>query len=40
MGRKGRKRVEQYFTLHAHVQRVQEIYGEILRRGETLKVSP
>jgi glycosyltransferase involved in cell wall biosynthesis len=30
MGRKGRKRVEQHFTLHAHVQRIEEIYGETL----------
>ena len=40
MGRKGRERVEQYFTLHSHVQRIEEIYGEILRRGEVVKASP
>jgi glycosyltransferase involved in cell wall biosynthesis len=39
MGRKGRKRVEQYFTLHAHVQRVQEIYGEVLQSGDSAKTS-
>jgi glycosyltransferase involved in cell wall biosynthesis len=39
MGREGRKRVEQYFTLHAHVQRVQEIYREVLQSGGIGKTS-
>jgi len=32
-GREGRRRVERHFTLQAHVQRIGEIYGEILRLG-------
>jgi glycosyltransferase involved in cell wall biosynthesis len=31
LGREGRGRVEEHFTLQAHVQRIQEIYGEILQ---------
>ncbi|MFX1552331.1 MAG: glycosyltransferase [Promethearchaeota archaeon] len=31
MGREGRKRVEEHFTLQGHVQRIQEIYRDILR---------
>jgi len=31
LGREGRRRVERHFTLQAHVQRIEEIYGEILR---------
>ncbi|ODS36576.1 MAG: hypothetical protein A7315_01855 [Candidatus Altiarchaeales archaeon WOR_SM1_79] len=31
MGNAGRRRVEEHFTLRAHVQRIEEIYGEILR---------
>jgi glycosyltransferase involved in cell wall biosynthesis len=30
MGNAGRRRVEEHFTLLAHVQRIEEIYGEIL----------
>jgi len=30
MGNAGRRRVEEHFTLQAHVQRIQEIYGETL----------
>lgn len=33
MGREGRKRVEEHFTLQGHVQRIQEIYGDVLRTG-------
>ncbi len=33
LGREGRRRVEEHFTLQAHVQRIQEIYGEILGAG-------
>jgi glycosyltransferase involved in cell wall biosynthesis len=33
LGREGRRRVEEHFTLQAHVQRIQEIYGEILQMG-------
>jgi len=32
-GKEGRRRVERHFTLQAHAQRIQEIYGEILLRG-------
>ena len=31
MGREGRKRVEERFTLQGHVQRIQEIYRDVLR---------
>lgn len=31
MGNAGKRRVEEHFTVQAHVQRIQEIYGEILR---------
>jgi len=31
MGREGRKRVEEHFTLQEHVRRVEKIYQEILR---------
>jgi len=31
MGNAGRRRVEEHFTLQAHVQRIEEIYLEILR---------
>jgi glycosyltransferase involved in cell wall biosynthesis len=31
MGQEGRRRVEKYFTLQTHIQRIQEIYGDILR---------
>ena len=30
MGKKGRERVEKYFTLHQHVKRIEEIYEELL----------
>ena len=30
MGKKGRERVEKYFTLHRHVKRIEEIYEELL----------
>jgi len=33
MGREGRRRVEKHFTLQAHVQSIEEIYGEILLKG-------
>jgi glycosyltransferase involved in cell wall biosynthesis len=33
MRREGRKRAEERFTLRGHVQRIQEIYGEILKIG-------
>ena len=33
MGNAGRRRVEEHFTLQAHVQRIEEIYGEVLRMG-------
>jgi glycosyltransferase involved in cell wall biosynthesis len=33
MGKAGRRRVEEHFTLQAHVQRIEEIYGEVLRMG-------
>jgi glycosyltransferase involved in cell wall biosynthesis len=33
LGREGRRRVEEHFTLQSHVQRIQEIYGEILLKG-------
>jgi glycosyltransferase involved in cell wall biosynthesis len=33
LGREGRRRVEEHFTLQAHVQKIQEIYGEILQMG-------
>jgi glycosyltransferase involved in cell wall biosynthesis len=33
LGREGRRRVEEHFTLQSHVQRIQEIYGEILQKG-------
>ncbi|NIO21873.1 MAG: glycosyltransferase, partial [Candidatus Aenigmarchaeota archaeon] len=33
LGREGRRRVEEHFTLQAHVQRIQEIYAEILGAG-------
>ena len=31
IGKQGRRRVEEHFTLQAHAQRIEEIYGEILR---------
>jgi glycosyltransferase involved in cell wall biosynthesis len=31
MGREGRRRVEEHFTLQVHVQRIQEIYRDVLR---------
>ncbi|NIO19330.1 MAG: glycosyltransferase [Candidatus Aenigmarchaeota archaeon] len=31
LGREGRRRVEDHFTLQAYAQRIQEIYGEILQ---------
>jgi glycosyltransferase involved in cell wall biosynthesis len=40
MGREGRRRVEGNFTLKAHVQGIEKIYGEILRIGEISKESP
>jgi len=33
MGREGRRRVEKHFTLQAHVQRIEEIYEEVLQMG-------
>ena len=33
MGREGRKRVEERFTLQGHVQRIQELYRDVLRTG-------
>lgn len=33
LGREGRRRVEEHFTLQSHLQRIQEIYGEILLKG-------
>ncbi len=31
--KEGRRRVERHFTLQAHVEKIEEIYGEILQRG-------
>ena len=33
IGKQGRRRVEEHFTLQAHAQRIEEIYGEVLRMG-------
>jgi glycosyltransferase involved in cell wall biosynthesis len=33
IGKEGRRRVEEHFSLQAHVQRIEEIYGEVLRMG-------
>lgn len=33
MGKEGRRRVKQYFTLQAHVRRIEEIYEEVLQMG-------
>ena len=32
-GKEGRRRVEEHFTLQAHAQRIQEIYGETFLKG-------
>jgi len=32
MGKKGRKRVEKYFTLHGHVKKMEKVYEELLRK--------
>lgn len=33
LGKEGRRRVEDHFTLQANAQRIEEIYGEVLRMG-------